>query len=81
MKKTLAQLHNEYNKYLNQIQIYQGQGIALQQQIETLSYNLYTPEQIKLYRDSMQKYNVLTNKIRVSENKLSKINRQIMTYR
>ena len=80
MAKSLSQLKKEYDTIVQRLQVYQSQGIALQQQLQTLSYDLSTNDRVVAYRDTLQKYNTLANKVKTSEMKLNQISNQIAAY-
>lgn len=79
MAKSLVQLQKEYDETLQKIQIYQSQGLTLQQQLQTLSCDLSTVSKVNAYRSTLQKYNNLANKVRSAEMKLTQLGNRINT--
>lgn len=80
MAKSISQLRREYDSTVQKLQIYQSQGITLQQQLQVLSCDLSTVGKVNAYRSTLQKYNTLANKVRSSEMKLNSLSNQIAAY-
>lgn len=80
MAKSISQLRREYDTTVQRLQVYQSQGINLQQQLQMLSCDLSTVSKVNAYRSTLQKYNTLANKVRASEMKLNTLSNQIAAY-
>lgn len=80
MAKSINQLRKEYDTIVQRLQVYQSQGMVLQQQLQLLSCDLSTKGKVTAYRNTLQKYNTLANKVKTSEMKLNQLSNQIMAF-